>query len=97
MSLGGYGVISTAANVCPGKVKQLVDLCAAGSFDEAASVNDKLMPLFEGLFKTTNPILVKEALRLCGFDAGGLRLPLVEATEEQSDDLLAVLKEVGVL
>ena len=51
----------------------------------------------EGLFETTNPILVKEALKLDGFPVGGVRLPLVDATPEQSERLAQVMREVGVL
>ena len=51
----------------------------------------------EGLFATTNPILVKEALALDGFAVGGVRLPLVDATPEQSKVLEGIMREVGVL
>ena len=51
----------------------------------------------EGLFKTSNPILVKEALSLVGFPVGGVRLPLVNATPEQSAELAATMRQVGVL
>ena len=49
------------------------------------------------LFVTANPIMVKEALNLSGFYVGGVRLPLVDATPEQSDHLAQVMREVGVL
>ena len=55
------------------------------------------MPLMKGLFETSNPILVKEALKLVGFPVGGVRLPLVDATPEQSARLAAIMREVGVL
>ena len=55
------------------------------------------MPLMKGLFETSNPILVKEALKLVGFPVGGVRLPLVDATPEQSERLAGIMKEVGVL
>lgn len=51
----------------------------------------------EGLFETTNPILVKEALKLSGYPVGGVRLPLVDATSEQSQRLAHLMREVGVL
>ena len=55
------------------------------------------MPLMTGLFETSNPILVKEALKLLGFPVGGVRLPLVDATPEQSERLAATMREVGAL
>ena len=97
MKLGGVGVISTIGNVAPARMKEIVDLCAAGEWDKASEANARLMPLMEGLFKTANPILVKEALALSGFPVGGVRLPLVPATKEQSAELACTMKEVGVL
>ena len=97
MRAGGVGVISTIANVAPARMKEIVDLCAAGEWERAAQANEALLPLMEGLFATSNPILVKEALKLAGFPAGGVRLPLVDATPEQSDALAALMRQVGVL
>lgn len=97
MKLGGAGVISTIGNVAPARMKEIVDLCAAGKWDEAYAAHEKLLPLMDGLFETSNPILVKEALKLVGFPVGGVRLPLVDATEEQSARLADIMREVGVL
>lgn len=97
MKLGGTGVISTIGNVSPARMKEIVDLCAAGDWEAATAANERLMPLMTGLFETSNPILVKEALKLLGFPVGGVRLPLVDATPEQSERLAATMREVGVL
>ena len=97
MKLGAAGVISTAGNVVPGRMKEITDLCAAGNFEEAKKAHDAFLPLMDELFVTANPIMVKEALNLSGFPVGGVRLPLVNATEEQSAHLAQVMKEVGVL
>lgn len=97
MKLGGMGVISTIGNVAPARMKEIVDLCAAGEWEKAAEANERLLPLMKGLFATANPILVKEALKLTGFPVGGVRLPLVDATPEQSETLAQIMREVGVL
>lgn len=97
MGLGGVGVISTIANVAPERMKEIVSLAAEGKADEAREANERLMPLMKGLFETANPILVKEALKLVEFPVGGVRLPLVDATPEQSERLAGIMKEVGVL
>ena len=97
MRLGGAGVISTIGNVAPARMKEIVDLCATGDWEAAAAANEALMPLMKGLFETSNPILVKEALKLLGFPVGGVRLPLVDATPAQSERLAAIMREVGVL
>lgn len=97
MKMGGAGVVSTISNIATARMKEIVDLCAADKWDEAKAANDKLLPMMDGLFETTNPILVKEALKLVGFPVGGVRLPLVDATPEQSNRLAAIMHEVGVL
>jgi len=97
MQMGDAGVISTIGNVAPARMKEIVDLCAAGDWEVAAAANDRLMPLMTGLFETSNPILVKEALRLLDFPVGGVRLPLVDATPEQSERLAQIMRETGVL
>lgn len=97
MKLGGAGVISTIGNVAPDRMKEIVDLCAAGDFEAAVKANEALLPLMSELFITSNPIMVKEALNLLGFPVGGVRLPLVNATAEQSAELAEVMRQVGVL
>ena len=97
MQAGGTGVISTIGNVATARMKEIVDLCAADEWEKALVANDALLPLMNGLFDTTNPILVKEALKLEGFPVGGVRLPLVNATPAESERLAAIMREVGVL
>lgn len=97
MKLGGVGVVSTIGNVAPARMKEIVDLCAAGDWEAARIANEHLMPLMTGLFETSNPILVKEALKLLGFPVGGVRLPLIDATPEQSARLAQTMREVGIL
>lgn len=97
MKLGGVGCISTIANVAPARMKEIINLCAAGEWDDAWKAHEALLPLMNGLFETSNPILVKEALKLIGFPVGGVRLPLVDATPEQADRLAALMRETGVL
>lgn len=97
MKRGGSGVISTIGNVCPARMKEITTLCGEGRWDEARRAHDALLPLMDGLFKTSNPILVKEALKLVGFPVGGVRLPLVDATCAQSAELKATMEAVGVI
>lgn len=97
MRMGGSGVISTIGNVAPERMREVCDLCGKGDWEAALSASDALMPLMEGLFATANPILVKEALKIAGFPVGGVRLPLVDATPEQSEQLRITMREVGLL
>lgn len=97
MKLGAAGVISTIGNVAPARMKEITNLCAAQDFEAAKIAHDALLPLMDELFITSNPIMVKEALNLLGFNVGGVRLPLVNATPEQSKELKCVMQQVGVL
>ena len=69
------------------------ELEAAGKHEEALKANEALLPLMDELFITSNPIMVKEALKLVGFPVGGLRLPLIPATPEQSAELAEVMRQ----
>lgn len=97
MGIGASGVISTTSNVMPAEMKQMVTLFAQGDIAAAQALHERLNPLMTGLFKAPNPTLVKEALRLIGRPVGGLRLPLVRATDAESAEIAAVLKTVGAL
>jgi 4-hydroxy-tetrahydrodipicolinate synthase len=97
MELGGYGVITTIGNVAPERMKEIVTAMAEGDHDRAVEAHTRLQPLMKELFITANPIMVKEAMRLVGFDCGGVRLPLIDATPEQRAGLEKVMKAVGVL
>ena len=96
MAIGAYGVVSVVSNVAGRLVADMVKAFAAGETARATELHLQLLPLFKGLFLTTNPIPVKAALRLQGFDAGGLRLPLIEATEEQITAVRQAMVEAGV-
>jgi 4-hydroxy-tetrahydrodipicolinate synthase len=97
MELGGYGVITTTGNVAPERMKEIVSAMAQGDHDRARAAHLRLQPLMKELFVMANPIMVKEAMRLIGFDCGGVRLPLIDATPELRAELEDVMKAVGVL
>ena len=91
MSLGGYGVISVAAHLVAGRIKQMIDLLAEGRTAEAATIHLELLPLVDALFWQPNPMPVRAALNELGFDVGKPRLPLVDLTAAEKDRLRAVL------
>jgi len=97
MAVGGVGVVSVASHVAGPAMQQMMQAFVEGRVEEATALHLRLLPLFTGLFATTNPILVKAALKLQGFPVGGVRLPLVEATPQQEEQLRQVMERVGVL
>ncbi len=97
MTLGGKGVISTAANVVPQEMAELANACLTKQWDKAARLQLRLIPLIRALFIETNPIPVKTALALMGRCELELRLPLVPMAEANRIKLQSVLQEYGLL
>lgn len=89
MAMGGQGVISVLSNVCPAETAAMADAALAGDFDTAAALQCQLLPLIELLFCEVNPIPVKAAMKLIGFDCGGCRLPLANLSKENYQKLKA--------
>ena len=97
MSLGGIGVISVLSNVAP---KETHDICAkflAGDVKGSRELQLRAIPLIDALFSEVNPIPVKKALNLMGYEVGGLRMPLTELTEGNTEKLAKAMKEFGIL
>ena len=91
MALGGAGVISVLSNVLPGLTQDLAKAALDGDFDSAADLQIKLQPLIEALFSEVNPIPVKAAMKLLGYDCGQGRLPLTPAGEKTVEMLRKAL------
>lgn len=87
MALGGIGVISVLSNLYPTEVQALAKAALSGDFDTASSLQIRFQPLIEQLFAEPNPIPVKEAMKILGYDCGGCRLPLAELSEENQEKL----------
>lgn len=78
LSLGGKGVISVLANVCPKETHDLVFKFFEGDIDTSRELQLNMKPLIDALFIEVNPVPVKTACNLLGFNVGGFRLPLAE-------------------
>ena len=76
MSIGAMGVISVLANIAPAQTHNICELCLNGKYDEARSLQLRLLDLINTLFIEVNPIPVKEAMNQLGFNVGGYRMPL---------------------
>jgi 4-hydroxy-tetrahydrodipicolinate synthase len=95
--LGAVGVISVAAHLVGGRIRQMIDLIASGDIPAARKIHEELTPLFNALFITSNPIPVKTALGLVGRPAGPPRLPLVPATAEERARIEKALGDARLL
>ena len=87
MSLGALGVISVFANICPQEMHDICQLCLDNDFAEASKMNFKYIELMDMMFSDVNPIPVKTAMNLMGFDCGECRLPLVPMSYHAYHDL----------
>ena len=94
MSLGGSGVISVLSNVLPVETESLAQAALDGDFDTAAALQVRLLPLIEALFSEVNPIPVKAAMKLIGYDCGQCRLPLTPMRNENLLKLKKILSEL---
>ncbi|MBN1093491.1 4-hydroxy-tetrahydrodipicolinate synthase [Blastococcus sp. TML/M2B] len=96
LAMGGVGVVSVVGHLAGPRLAELVAAVEAGDLARARAVNDSLLPVYTGIFRTQGAILVKAALNALGLPAGPLRPPLVEATDEQLAQLRIDLADGGI-
>jgi 4-hydroxy-tetrahydrodipicolinate synthase len=96
MLAGGDGVISVTANVAPRAMHQLCVAALEGRSDEAATIDETLVPLHRDLFCESNPIPVKWALQAMGRVAEGIRLPLTWLSPAGQQKVGAALRHAGI-
>ncbi len=97
MSLGGLGVISVLSNVCPKETHDMCQYALDGNFKAASELQIKYLPLVDALFSDVNPIPVKEALNIMGYECGECRLPLIKMSEGAHEALKAEMAKVGLV
>lgn len=96
MSLGGKGVISVVANVLPKETHDICQKYLDGDVSGALALQLKLLNLINTLFIEVNPIPVKTAVRLMGYNVGPLRMPLCDMEEANLEKLKAAMTDCGI-
>ena len=91
-ALGGSGVISVLSNVLPEETVKLTNTALNGDMETASALQCQLHPLIKALFSEVNPIPVKAALEILGYDCGGFRLPLCDISRENREILRRLLQ-----
>lgn len=91
MALGAQGVISVLSNVLPVETQAMAKAALAGDFDTASALQCSMLPLIDALFSEVNPIPVKAAMQMVGFDCGKCRLPLGTMNPEKLKKLESLL------
>ena len=96
LAIGGAGLISVASNIAPALLKKMYTLVKQNRLEEANAVQDFLLPLEDACFLEVNPIPVKAAYNMLGFNAGVPRSPLTELEEENKIKLKKAIKNAGL-
>lgn len=97
LSLGGKGVISVLSNVMPKEAHEICSLYFEGKIEESAKMQTDYLDLINNLFIEVNPIPVKTALGLMGYNVGNLRMPLFAMEGKNLETLKDSLKEYGLI
>lgn len=95
MAIGGTGVISVAGHAVGNQIQQMIQYFENGNVIKAREIHLTLMPFFKVIFVSTNPIPIKTVVNLLGINAGPLRLPLVQASNAEEEQIKSVMKELG--
>ena len=96
LAIGGAGLISVASNIAPALLKKMYTRVKQNRLEEANAVQDFLLPLEDACFLEVNPIPVKAAYNMLGFNAGVPRSPLTELEEENKIKLKKAIKNAGL-
>ena len=97
LAVGGIGVISVVAHLVAAEMLEMISAFHDWDTQRAWQIHHKLLPIFEAAFLPSgNPACIKRALQICGFDCGGLRLPLVEASDEDTARIRRVCQDLGL-
>lgn len=97
LSVGAQGVVSVASHLAGNRLAEMVVSYQKGQTERAREIHWELMPLFRGLFMATNPVPVKAALEMLGFNVGLPRLPLAPLNEAERNNLRALLSNYGLI
>ena len=97
LGLGGVGGVCVHTHIWGLQTKEMVRRHKEGDVDGARQLNEEMAPAFDLLKVVTNPIAIKAALNLLGHEAGGYRLPMVDPTERELEQIRGCLERAGVL
>ena len=97
LSLGGIGVISVVSNIIPKFTVEMIESYLKGEVNSSSKMQIEISNLIELLFKEVNPIPIKEALNIIGYNCGSPRLPLVKCSEKLKEELNIEIKRLSLI
>ncbi len=96
LSVGAVGVVSVASHIVGLQLKMMIESFHKGEVSIALDIHERLQPLFKALFETTNPIPIKAALELKGWQVGSPRNPLTPLIKEKKKNLFQVIQNLSL-
>ncbi len=96
MSVGAVGVVSVASHLVGTQLKEMISFYLNGEVSNALEIHEKLQPLFKALFETTNPIPIKAALELSGWQVGSPRNPLTPLNKDKKENLFQIIQNLSL-
>ena len=96
LSVGAVGVVSVASHIVGLQLKIMIESYQKGEVSIALKIHEKLQPLFKALFETTNPIPIKAALELKGWQVGSPRNPLTPLIKEKKENLRKIILKLSL-
>ncbi len=97
LAIGSKGIVSVASHLVATELQEMIQAFEMGKTQIATQIHIKLFPLFKVLFTTTNPIPIKIALNLQGWNVGSTRLPLYDLSSEVKQNVETVMKQLALL
>ena len=97
LSVGAVGFVSVCGHTVGKQLREMLDVWFGGNPSRATELHQQLLPVYTGTFRTQGAILTKAALTLLGLPGGVVRLPLVNATSAQIEQLREDLRQGGVV
>ena len=97
LALGAKGVVSVASHLAGTRIKEMINAFMSSNTTLAMRIHLELMPLFKGLFITTSPAPVKAAMNMTGWQVGGLRLPMVDVTDQEREFISSLLHNMKLV
>jgi dihydrodipicolinate synthase/N-acetylneuraminate lyase len=94
LCVGAVGVVSVASHLVGLQLKKMIELFHKGEVSSALVIHENLQPFFKSLFMTTNPIPIKAALELSGWNVGNPRSPLSPLPMDMKKQLSIILKSL---
>ena len=90
--MGGNGIISVASHALGKDIQEMYNLIDDGSLSEAAAIHRNLLPKMNSLFSVPSPAPSKMYLNSIGVKVGSVRLPLIDCTSEEKDNILSIVR-----